>query len=101
MKMQAKQLTAEDFGNRILHTDKFGTETSRILVGIKHELPGSILSADQEEGHPVIKAAYLVSHLTFLDGSKMAVAGNSSIEIDEVTKPVEWVVRNPGATGLR
>lgn len=100
MKIQAKQLTSEDFGNRIIHTDKHGTETSRILTGIKHELPGSYLSTP-ESGETFIKAAYLVSHLSFLDGSKMAVPGKSEVEIDEVTKPVEWVVSNPGGTGLR
>lgn len=105
MKIKAKQLTYEDFGNRILHTDRFGTETSRVITGVKHWLPQSRLvnRYDPESGKEsqLIRSPFLHSTIYFLDGTSMKLAGDNEVELDEVTKPVEFSVDNPYQTGLR
>ena len=103
MKVKAKQLTYEDFGNRIIYTDeKSGTSTTRVISGVSSFLGGSFLNAHVPAGQkPYIKATYLITKVTFLDGTSIAVAGDSLLEIDADTTPLEVQVTRPNQTGLR
>lgn len=102
MKVKAKQLTYEDFGNRITHTNEQGTTTSRVISGVKTSLEETHIKNHVPEGaKPFIAARYMVTVITFLDGSNLAVPGDSMVELDEDTTSMEFQVYYPNQTGLR
>lgn len=103
MKVKAKQLTYEDFGNRIIHTDKKGgTQTSRVISGVHTYLAGGYVNDYVTEGSkPYLKANFMITKISFLDGSTMMVAGDSEVEVDEDTTPMEFQVSRPMQTGMR
>lgn len=102
VKVKAKQLTYEDFGNRIVHTDDHGTTTSRIIVGVETRLKDANIRKDPpNRDKPYITAHYLITTITFLDQTKLTLAGNSLVELDVDTTPLEFQVYKPNQTGLR
>lgn len=102
VKVKAKQLTYEDFGNRIIHTDDQGTTTSRIISGVKTSLKDAYIKTHVPEGvKPFIAASYMVTLITFLDGTNLTVPGETMVELDADTTPMEFQVYKPNQTGLR
>lgn len=102
MKVQAKQLTYEDFGNRLIHTSKHGTMTTRIIAGVQTELRDLYITNDpRKEVKSRIKASYMVTKILFTDGTHIWLAGEEEVEMDEDTTPMEFEVREPYRTGLR
>lgn len=102
MKVKAKQLTYEDFGNRVIHTSDSGTVTSRVITGVHTYLAGGFLNIHVPEGEkPYLKANFMITKVSFLDGTTMTVAGDSKVELDEDTTPMEFQVTRPMQTGMR
>lgn len=102
VKVKAKQLTYEDFGNRIIHTNEVGTTTSRIIAGVETRLKEAYIKTHVPTGvKPHITAHYLITIVTFLDQTKLTLAGDSLVELDADTTPMEFRVLKPNQTGLR
>lgn len=99
MKVQAKQLTFEDLGARVVRTDKHGTTKSQIISGVSHSLTSPRFREGGGGGELV--GPYQVTVITFSDGTKIPVSGLERIELDEDITPLKVVVENPGLTGLR
>lgn len=102
MKIKAKQLTYEDFGNRITHTSDSGTVTSRVITGVNTYLAGGHINTHVPTGDkPYIKANYLITKVSFLDGTTTTIAGDSLLELDADITPMEFQVSRPMQTGMR